>query len=570
MNSIENNLKLRAQSWPLLGPLAAFTTAMLIIFKSASIYWPLALLTLAGLFVCWQWRMRGFFAAISGLAVLAAYQLLQNPTLTNGTIWQIGLTISAGLAFFITTLCRDEWESFAFEEKKSHDDIINNALREPLQRLNELESTYKNAQELWGQERKSTNELWQNERSELQTAKSRFESEAIERAATLLENEKTIHTIRKELEATRTRQEVLEADLVIQRREYEINWKQLNDAKNQLAMYKDAKQAISAEQEKRVELENLLSQRNIEIQELSQKLEKTLRTSQEQSSQALQEANNNHAQVLQETNTNHSKLLQEIQAQHERSIDALKKESQELLHLTIKQTESSLQEKFKIREAELKIALDAAENDFLNIESKRKQSEDELKRVQDLLTASSIALDELKKQATSTHASLNQTIEEQAFQIDKYKTTETSLQEKINVLEQQKASLDNSLSSLQEQLNTVQKDKDFLRNKLDANRVIRRNEGMFKQLREQFEEKSSTLDAARHELFQTQEKLLALERKWNDKALLDLNEEHASIERHLAHFEHEYKQLSNEYAQEVETLHDLIATLLQEQANAKA
>lgn len=95
----------------------------------------------------------------------------------------------------------------------------------------------------------------------------------------------------------------------------------------------------------------------------------------------------------------------------------------------------------------------------------------------------------------------------------------------------------------------------------EAHQASRRNEGLYLQLRQQFLEKSIALDETRHELFHTHEQLLSLQLEQKE-AFLNRSPIDKAMERHLIRMEREYAVINQEYAQEVDALHQLIETLL--------
>ncbi len=91
----------------------------------------------------------------------------------------------------------------------------------------------------------------------------------------------------------------------------------------------------------------------------------------------------------------------------------------------------------------------------------------------------------------------------------------------------------------------------------EATHAWRRNEGMYIQLRQQFVEKSNALDSARYQLFHTQEHLARIQRDQMEATTYHRSVEDNALDRHIIHME----QLIQEYHEEIETLHDLVAML---------
>lgn len=90
---------------------------------------------------------------------------------------------------------------------------------------------------------------------------------------------------------------------------------------------------------------------------------------------------------------------------------------------------------------------------------------------------------------------------------------------------------------------------------------VRRINGMYKQLRQQFEEKSSLLDATRKELFHTQEKLTSMQIELRERQY-EVTDVERELQRCLAELERDQKEINYSHKKEVEQLQDLVATLM--------
>lgn len=86
---------------------------------------------------------------------------------------------------------------------------------------------------------------------------------------------------------------------------------------------------------------------------------------------------------------------------------------------------------------------------------------------------------------------------------------------------------------------------------------VRRLEGMLKQLKAQFEEKSATLDQARKELFYTQEKLSGLQREYEETRIYDVDENTQAMQSYIKSIIIESERLEEEVA----SLHEVINSL---------
>lgn len=93
-------------------------------------------------------------------------------------------------------------------------------------------------------------------------------------------------------------------------------------------------------------------------------------------------------------------------------------------------------------------------------------------------------------------------------------------------------------------------------------REFRRIEGLYQQLRQQFEEKNEVLNATRRELFIAQEKLLATQKDLEEAELKNENTVVKSLRQQLEEAEYERDILEKQYAVETQHLHELIDSLM--------
>lgn len=86
----------------------------------------------------------------------------------------------------------------------------------------------------------------------------------------------------------------------------------------------------------------------------------------------------------------------------------------------------------------------------------------------------------------------------------------------------------------------------------------RRLEGMYIQLKEQFEEKNNVLAETRRDLFHAEERLQALYKEIEEEKTFGLSANEESLQTALLNLDKQYVELENEYKQEVENLNELI------------
>lgn len=92
--------------------------------------------------------------------------------------------------------------------------------------------------------------------------------------------------------------------------------------------------------------------------------------------------------------------------------------------------------------------------------------------------------------------------------------------------------------------------------------IRRRAEGMYLQLKEQFNEKATILDDTRRQLFHTQENLLQLQRCLNEREHFSINPQVRSLTKHILKMQNHFERQEKSYHAEIDTLHDIVAKLI--------
>src|SRR5262249_38522896 len=91
--------------------------------------------------------------------------------------------------------------------------------------------------------------------------------------------------------------------------------------------------------------------------------------------------------------------------------------------------------------------------------------------------------------------------------------------------------------------------------------AMRKAEGLYNQLREQFEQKSEILDNTRRDLFNAQEQLLNFQRDKTEKDIYNYSVEEKVLIKHIIKTERYYDQMVMALQSEIESLHSLVDTL---------
>lgn len=145
-----------------------------------------------------------------------------------------------------------------------------------------------------------------------------------------------------------------------------------------------------------------------------------------------------------------------------------------------------------------------------------------------------------------------------------YTSKEKALTEQLNLAKADKEQTEQAIQALQFE-------RDSLQHKLantpeeppqEDMHALRRMEGMYNQLREQFEEKCQTLDETRRELFLVQEELLRLQRDSDEQQKFGVSETDLAFGKLLKSVEKEFSEVKQEYGQETEALYGLVQHLM--------
>lgn len=98
---------------------------------------------------------------------------------------------------------------------------------------------------------------------------------------------------------------------------------------------------------------------------------------------------------------------------------------------------------------------------------------------------------------------------------------------------------------------------------IEFERLARRFEGMYKQLVLQFKEKSEILNETRFQLFHSEEKLMQLQKEWEDSKIFTPSQEERLLQKHILSMEKYYCEKEKEHQLEIDQLTDLISHLSQ-------
>ncbi|WP_042280788.1 hypothetical protein [Candidatus Protochlamydia sp. R18] len=149
-------------------------------------------------------------------------------------------------------------------------------------------------------------------------------------------------------------------------------------------------------------------------------------------------------------------------------------------------------------------------------------------------------------------------------EVDQLKTVENQLilmTENNQLLEKTVDQLKKEFLELQEKTSSFQLSE---QHKKFTEIQFRKMEGLYLQLRKQFQEKSMVLDKTRQELFLTQEKMTSLYKSIEEEQIFDFSENERFLQKDLHILSVEYEKVISDYKVEIDEMSDLISILLKQ------
>lgn len=149
-------------------------------------------------------------------------------------------------------------------------------------------------------------------------------------------------------------------------------------------------------------------------------------------------------------------------------------------------------------------------------------------------------------------------------EVDQLKTVENQLilmTENNQLLEKTVDQLKKEFLELQEKTSSFQLSE---QHKNFTEIQFRKMEGLYLQLRKQFQEKSMVLDKTRQELFLTQEKMTSLYKSIEEEQIFDFSENERFLQKDLHILSVEYEKAISDYKDEIDEMSDLISILLKQ------
>lgn len=489
----------KIEQWIFVGPLLMVAAFLVLLFTPIR---PIAisLVAIAGLPLCWKWRLKGAALATSILAALLIYQLmfLSHPQ----PFWQFSMAATLTLTLWITALCSQEVEELFSSLQNSSEPATTKfqAIKNELSLLTKKKSDEQKIAEaaivnlkthIHAQEKQIASQAETNAEFVKQTAEIKSQFDNLQQALS-----------DSSLENTLLKKNCDEQSDALLKKTVELESLQAKcTALLAEGSYLNARESLQVEE---------IKEAHATISLLEQKLTENERLLQGKS-QELHDYLKGYRRV-EEQNVG---LLQEIfQRRHECTL--------------LKQHSEELSESMQIKLEEAVSMADQKSFDLIaEVEAKQRviqEQEQQLFKLQQDLELHQQELSECRQKA-----------------------------EELVAICAQKESL------LVEQLEKAQN--------VVPDRQLRKLEGLYKQLKEQFNEKSDLLDSTRQDLFAANEELTKAQRELTEKDIEGKSAEYAaSLEKQLEKTTEELIALEKLHQEEIETLQGVIQSLSTTQA----
>lgn len=550
--------------WMMLGPLFIIGTVLAMYIRPVPALLALPFISLGGLVLSYLWRWPGCLASCFFLLGTSTFQLFHFPTLS--ITWTILLTASFAVSLVVATLFFDEAQTI-FEKLTGQSSRADIAFKE-LEKLSNIKTSSESERQAF---------IWQLEE---------LKSELSEKKEKLQSSEKLIDIVRKELTTFHSRQETLLQELFESRQQtatFEQQIARLQDentkvqeAANEVvrsASAMDANRYKNQTEEAKVLHDALIQEMKENVKALiieKQSLENTLSTLQSEC-EALALRAKNKSDCL-EAQTIEIHTLKTTIGRCDEEL-RLEKNKNNMLKISYEGNEKkliSLIEDIKAEAQTKEKALLAQQNE------QREVLKNELERVvheKDLLLAQKTELITILEEELQKISKEKESLSHTAKEIENVKEElKKSCEEKALLLIQKTE----QITILQEELQKISKEKDLEVQKNEPNSIVneeeerkrfrelRRIEGLYQQIREQFNEKSNVLGITRRELFETQEKVFSLQKKIEEMEFFGENETEQSLYRIISLTEAELKKHITEFNEEKALLHQLVDVLIKE------
>lgn len=512
MDVIGRKVEGQVQFWSFLGPFFILLSISVLLFKVTP-HWYFPVSALIGIPLCVKWKMKGMAAALSCLLLLSSmgYQSLE----LDDRYWHVGLALAMAFSFIVLTLSLEEVQA-----------VINKMELESQSRLDNfllLDEKWKLAEQEW-------NVVIEKSKSEVTTLTQEI--------ARVQEEKQTFYKLaqlaKDELVQVRNQHDQLIQDLLYKKEQIAQLHERLEESEMTVQDF------VNSDAEKQVQaLQECVAKGEQEKETLRAKITRA---------QAHEEAYRQEKQQLQ----------QEMEAYREQEKVALEN------HLKIQ----NLQTQYALLEEEKNGLVQAQTKLLQQVEQLEEDHQNHLQQIQKDLEEQKEIAQRMQSQNQEEQKALNKENQEKEVRCQEVLGDLSRVREELEIKQ-------NALMNIQQQVTD-------LNGKLEEERTItgfdklpyapgnhRHIEAMYIQLKEQFQERCSILDATRRELFHANEMLLKYQKEYEEEHIFDLSSEEKSLQRHYLELGLKYEKSQDDYHQEFHELSDLVGNLLYQMARKR-
>lgn len=602
----DSKVSAKASLLSIVGPMSVLLSVLLLVIKESPFYIDLSVTALMGLLLCWRWKQTGLMAATALLAAVFGYDYFVEHQSVG--LWDMGLVGSIQLSFIVTTLASlellDRFYAFKNSVIAQYQDTIEKSLAFEAERQVLQAKVAEGLQKLQAsmdQVKVKTESAEMFERL-LNMART----ELLDQTTQAQKLEDQLANVRREMHLLQEKNE----DAEIQQDEFRSVRAILTAKEEEIARLRKRSDEVEQQAIESEALQTLLDAREKELADIQGKYEEALsNASDTQTLRAILTTKEEEIAHLRkkcrdyEVKGSDGQSLQNLLEAKEKELASIQEKYEDVAALASEAETLRTQLKEKIREShehESKAAETKVLRAMLEIKVKElSQLQDqwgdvqtqlqELRSLRAVLDAKERELNSIREQAVAAPL----IVQEMSDHIQQLSQEKEALEAKFQMLEKERGELNakliekgnlltgaeerllelsGQLGGLADRLKGLQSEKDALEKALDealkpaeadkdqtseavsdqtskANRALRKAEGLYLQLRQQFQEKSSNLDKARADLFLTQEKLLTLEKNIAEQYQYDQSSLYRNFGRHLIVLEKQIQALETENRQ---------------------
>ncbi len=482
MNTAEKNLERQVQIWSLPGPAAILLTVSIVLLTAPFDWATFPLIAFIGMIASFFRGINGAGLSILFLAVATILQLAANGY--QNPFWITGGSSALALAWIATALSREEVESILQKQMMS-------AVIVPSEPIVETKIVEKLVEKVIidqeGLEKANV------QISELETLNAKIQEElahAIEEIQALQKQGEQFPIAMKKLQ-------VEQAQMIA------IVRKDLDDA---IRDNFDLEQKLKDEQQERQQMAE--AKRGLEMLRIE----------------------------LDNARKSKEQALFDLRRECDIEIGNLTKE----LNQNEKQYESLKAEMNKIEKQNESLKAEVLTLNFRKVEEISIIKREKDKELETFKKETQVLIETLKKENDSAVGAIQK---ENLVEIEAQKNAKDL---EIEALKKEKDSAIDTLKKEIEELKAKENAVVWGDSSTKEGRELSRVQGMYQQLRDQYEAKSQTLDQTRFELFHTKEKLEALQKDSEEERLFDRSTAILNFERHIKKLEQELHRLESE------------------------